>query len=115
MRRTPMIRGMEIGHKSGKSQGILKWKMSGNPVKALVKRLHLKMLSAYFVCCIYLLTLLTYVSIDANSADRDQTVPIGVSVYHRGFKNISADDKNRRLLLRIKLHFIHIHARTSAR
>ena len=26
-----MIRSLEIGHKSGKSQGILKWKMSGNP------------------------------------------------------------------------------------
>ena len=26
-----MIRSLEIGHKSGNSQGILKWKMSGNP------------------------------------------------------------------------------------
>ena len=28
---TAMIGSLEIGHKSGKSQGILKWKMSGNP------------------------------------------------------------------------------------
>ena len=28
---TAMISSLEIGHKSGKSQGILKWKMSGNP------------------------------------------------------------------------------------
>ena len=31
MCRAAMIRSLEIGHKSGKSQGILKWKMSGNP------------------------------------------------------------------------------------
>ena len=31
MHRKAMIRSLEIGHKSGKSQGILKWKMSGNP------------------------------------------------------------------------------------
>ena len=31
MRCTAMIGSLEIGHKSGKSQGILKWKMSGNP------------------------------------------------------------------------------------
>ena len=27
-----MIRSLEIGPKSGKSRGILNWKMSGNPV-----------------------------------------------------------------------------------
>ena len=32
MRRMAMIRSLEIGPKSGKSRGILKWKMSGNPV-----------------------------------------------------------------------------------
>ena len=31
MRRRAMIISLEIGHKSGKSQGILKWKLSGNP------------------------------------------------------------------------------------
>ena len=31
MRSTAIIRSLEIDNKSGKSQGILKWKMSGNP------------------------------------------------------------------------------------
>ena len=35
MHRTAMIRSLEIGHKSGKSQGILKWKMSGNRERIL--------------------------------------------------------------------------------
>ena len=34
MRHTAMIRSLKIGHNAGKSQGILKWKMSGNPVMA---------------------------------------------------------------------------------
>ena len=35
IRPTAMIRSLEIGHKSGKSQGILKWKISGNPALTL--------------------------------------------------------------------------------
>ena len=37
------------------------------------KKMHLKKLSAYFVCCTYLITLLTNVSVEANSVDPDQT------------------------------------------
>ena len=42
-------------------------------LKVLTK-INLKMLSAY-VICIYLLTLLTYVCVEANSVDPDQTTP----------------------------------------
>ena len=35
--------------------------------------MHLKMLPAYVVCCIYLLSLFTNVSIEANSVDPYQT------------------------------------------
>ena len=35
--------------------------------------MHRKMLSADIICCIYLLTLLTNVSIEANRVDLDQT------------------------------------------
>ena len=38
--------------------------------------MHLKMLSVQVICCIYLLTLLTNVSIEANSVDPDQTAPV---------------------------------------
>ena len=41
--------------------------------------MHLKMLSASVIRCIYLLTLLTYVIIEANNVDPDQTVPIGAA------------------------------------
>ena len=34
-------------------------------------------MSAQAVCCKYFLTLFTYVSIEANSVDPDQTVPLG--------------------------------------
>ena len=34
-------------------------------------------MSAQVVCCIYLLTLLNNVSIDANSVDPYQTAPVG--------------------------------------
>ena len=43
------------------------------------------------------LTLLTNLSIEANRVDPDQTAPI----CHRGFLNITADEKSRRLLLRL--------------
>ena len=57
------------------------------------KRMHLKMLSAANNC----LTLLT-----KKSVDPEQTAPIGAhTVCHRGFLNISADEKSRRLLLRL--------------
>ena len=36
----------------------------------------LKMLSVQVICCIYLLTLLTNVSLEANSVDPDQTSPV---------------------------------------
>ena len=32
---------------------------------------------AKVICCIYLLTLLTNVSMEANSVDQDQTAPVG--------------------------------------
>ena len=37
--------------------------------------MHLKIVSALVVCFIYLLTLLTNVSVNANSEDPDQTAP----------------------------------------
>ena len=39
--------------------------------------MHLKMTSAEVICCIYLLTLLTNVSVEANSVEPDQTAPVG--------------------------------------
>ena len=41
--------------------------------------MHLKLLSAYIVCCAYLLTLLTNEKVEANSEDPDQTVTTGES------------------------------------
>ena len=38
--------------------------------------MHLKMLSAEVICCIHLLTLLTYVSVETNSVDPNQTAPV---------------------------------------
>ena len=53
---------------------------------------HLKELSAQFVYCIYLLTLLAIVSNDANGVDPAQTaldlVPLGT----KGFQDVLADD-----------------------
>ena len=42
-------------------------------------------------------------SIEANSLDPEQTAPLICvhTVCHRGFLNISADEKSRRLLLRL--------------
>ena len=54
----------------------------------------------------------TPLSIEANRVDSHQTAPIGAyrssliwvyTVCHRGFLNISADKKSRRLLLRLAL------------
>ena len=58
--------------------------------------MHLKMLSASVVCCIYLLTLLINVSVEANSEDHLIWV---YTVWPRGFLNISTNDKSRRLSL----------------
>ena len=55
--------------------------MAGNDDLLTLKapsKMNLKMLSAtVVVCCIYLLTLLTNQSIEANSVDTDQTAPTG--------------------------------------
>ena len=53
------------------------------------------MSSAEVVCCKLLPNNTDELSIEANSEDPEQTAPIG------GFLNISADDKRRRLLLRL--------------
>ena len=45
--------------------------------KAPAKILLLKIISAEVVCCIYLLTLLSNVSVETNSVDPDQSSPIG--------------------------------------
>ena len=51
------------------------------------------------------LTLLTNLSIEANRMDPDKTASIGTvhTVCHRGFLNISAVEKSRRLLLRLAI------------
>ena len=47
-------------------------------------------------------------SIEANSVDPEQTAPSSLNwvhtICHRGFLNISADEKSRRLLLRLALY-----------
>ena len=71
------------------------------------RKMHLKMSSAEVVCCKYLPNITDELSKDANSVDPEQTAPKGSSlnlvhtVCHRGFLNISADEKSRRLLLRL--------------
>ena len=65
---------------------------------------HLKMSSAAVVCCMYFLTLLNNVSIDANGVDPYQTAPpeavsSGSPLFVKKLLNISKDDKSRRLLL----------------
>ena len=52
--------------------------------------MYLKMLSACVVCCIYLLTLLTNVSMGTNRVmDPDQTAPAGAKLFQQMTK---ADD-----------------------
>ena len=41
----------------------------------ILKKMHLNMLFALYIVCINLLTLLTSVSVEANSVDKDQTAP----------------------------------------
>ena len=58
------------------------------------------MTSAEVVC----LPLLANLSIEANRADPDQSSLVWVHTsFHKGFLNISADKKSRRLLLRLAL------------
>ena len=63
------------------------------------------MSSAEVVCCKYLPNITDELSIEANSVDPEQTAPSSLiwvhTVCHRGFLNISADEKIRRLLLRL--------------
>ena len=62
--------------------------------------MHLKMSSAEVVCCKELPNISDELGIEAYSVDPEQTAPIGVhTVCHRGFLNISADEKSRRLFL----------------
>ena len=54
-----------------------------NPVYNTLKcqeNLHLKMLSAYVICWVFLQTFQTYFCIQASSVDTDQTAPKGASV-----------------------------------
>ena len=46
-------------------------------LKAPRKKMHLKMSSAEVVCCKYLPNITDELSIEANSVDPEQTVPIG--------------------------------------
>ena len=64
------------------------------------------MSSAEVVCCKQLPSITDELSMEANSVDPEQTAPrsslIWVhTVIHWGFLNISADEKSRRLLLRL--------------
>ena len=69
-----------------------------------MKKMHLKMSSAEVVCCKYLPNITDELSLEANSVDPEQTAIMSSliwvhSVCHKGFLNISADEKSRRLLL----------------
>ena len=71
------------------------------PLKRQVE-IHLKMSSAEVVCCKYL----PCITIDANCVDQEQTAHRSSLIWfhtvcHRGSLNISADEKSRRLLLRL--------------
>ena len=58
--------------------------------------------AAEVVCCKYLPSITDELSREANSVDPEQTAPICVhTVCQRGFLNISADVKSRRLLLQL--------------
>ena len=66
------------------------------------KTMYLKMSSAEVVCCKRLPNITDELSIEANSVDPEQTSLIWVhTVCHRGYLNISADEKSRRLLLQL--------------
>ena len=57
--------------------------------------MHKEMLSAEVVCCICLLILLAYLSVEANSLDRKEQSDLDVHCLTRGFFIFFADDKNR--------------------
>ena len=76
--------------------------MTVKTLEAPRKKLHLKMSSAEVACCKLLPNIIDELSIEANNMDPEQTAPIWVHIVcHRGFLNISADEKSRRLLLRL--------------
>ena len=58
--------------------------------------MHLKMSSAEVVCCKQLPSITDKLSIEANSVDTEQTASSLIWVHtvcHRGFLNVSADEK----------------------
>ena len=68
--------------------------------------MHLKMSSDEVVCCKILPNITDELSIEANSVDPEQTAHRSSLIWvhtvcHRGFLNISADEKSRQLLLRL--------------
>ena len=66
--------------------------------------MHLKMSSAEVVCCKLLPFITDELSKEANSLNPQQTAPSLIWVHtvcHRGFLNISADEKSRQLLLQL--------------
>ena len=73
------------------------------------QKLHLKMTSAEVICCIYLLTLLTDVSIQANRVDPDKTLPhqeqsnLGLHCLWKGPLKDSRRQQIQMFLLRLTL------------
>ena len=66
------------------------------------RKMHLKMSSAEAVCCKLLPNITDELSIEANSADPEQTADLGPHCLPYRLLNISADKKaSRRLLLRL--------------
>ena len=65
------------------------------------------MSSAEVVCCKQLPRIADELSIEANSKDTEQTARSSLisvhTVCHRGFLNISADEKSRQVLLQLAL------------
>ena len=60
--------------------------------------MHLKMSSVEVLCCKQLHSITDKLSIEANSVDTEQTAPRSILIWvhtvcHRGFLNISADEK----------------------
>ena len=72
--------------------------------------MYLKMSSAEVICCKKLPNITDELSIEANSVDPEQTAP----VCHRGFLNISADEKSRRLLLLLAHYGLDVHVQLSS-
>ena len=74
-------------------------------LKTAKNKTHLKMSSAEVVCCKELPNIADELGIEANSVDPEHSYRSSLiwvhTVCHRGFLNISADEKSRRLLLRL--------------